>query len=70
MENLGKLIILIGSMFIVIGLIMVLGGKIGLGKLPGDIYYKRGNVTFYFPVITGIILSIILSIFLNIFFRR
>ncbi len=70
MESLGKTMILIGGVIMIMGLVMILGGKIGLGKLPGDIFYKKGNVTFYFPIITSILLSIVLSILLNLFYRR
>lgn len=56
---------------------MILGGVLfagGLvfqlvGKLPGDIFVKKGNVTFFFPVITCIVISIVLTILLNIFGR-
>jgi len=70
MEHLGKTIITLGLFLIVVGAVMILGGKIGLGRLPGDIFFKKGNVTFYFPVLTSIIISIVLTLFLNIFFRR
>jgi len=70
MEHLGKTIITLGLFLIVVGAVMILGGKIGLGRLPGDIFFKKGNVTFYFPVLTSIIISLVLTLFLNIFFRR
>ncbi|HZE20631.1 MAG TPA: DUF2905 domain-containing protein [Desulfobaccales bacterium] len=38
--------------------------------MPGDISYKKGNFTFYFPLGTSILLSIILSLILYLFFRR
>jgi hypothetical protein len=41
-----------------------------LGKLPGDIIIQRKNFTFYFPVMTSMILSILLSIILYFFFGR
>ncbi len=58
----GKTFILIGILFIIIGIAVVLSGKIPwLGKLPGDIYIKRDNFTFYFPIVTCILISIILT---------
>jgi hypothetical protein len=41
-----------------------------LGKLPGDISIDRGNVHFYFPIVTGLLLSLVLTVLLNVFLRR
>ncbi|MDY0405469.1 DUF2905 domain-containing protein [Virgibacillus sp. 179-BFC.A HS] len=51
------------KMFIVLGAVLLLVGLIGtlFGKLPGDIRFSKGNVTFYFPIMTSIIISILLS---------
>ena len=53
---------------IIAGIILVLAGvlwpfisKLGLGRLPGDIVISRGNSTFYFPIVTSILLSVVLS---------
>lgn len=62
MDSLGKIIIILGVIIMIIGLIITFGDKIGLGRLPGDIYMNRGNFKFYFPITTSIIISIILSI--------
>jgi uncharacterized protein HemY len=59
----GKILIFFGFFLILIGLIFSFAGKIPyLGKLPGDIYIKRENFQFYFPITTCILISIILSI--------
>lgn len=64
---LGKLLIYIGIALIVIGLIMLYGGKFNFfGKLPGDFTIKRENFTFYFPLMTSIILSILISLIIYI----
>jgi len=62
--NLGKLIIVIGAVLVGIGLLLVLLGRtqLPIGRLPGDILYRRRNVTFYFPLTTSILLSIVLSL--------
>jgi len=65
-----KLLIIIGLVIAGIGLILLFGGKLGLGKLPGDILIKKDNFTFYFPIVTSIIISIILTVLFNIFFRK
>jgi uncharacterized membrane protein len=65
-----KLLILIGLVLIVAGLIWQVGGRfISLGKLPGDIVIRRENATFYFPIMTSIIISIVISIVLYLFGR-
>ncbi|WP_078545387.1 DUF2905 domain-containing protein [Litchfieldia alkalitelluris] len=53
-----------GKMFIIIGIVFVIIGMIWqfIGKLPGDIVFKKGNTTFYFPIVTSIVVSVILSL--------
>lgn len=64
-QNIGKIIIIAGIVFILVGIVITFWDKIPLlGKLPGDILYKGKNVTFYFPIVTSIILSIIISLIL------
>ncbi|KDR96080.1 Protein of unknown function [Peptoclostridium litorale DSM 5388] len=65
----GKNLIMMGIVLIILGIIITLGAKLGIGKLPGDILIKRGNMTFYFPVATSILLSIILTLLIN-FLRK
>lgn len=67
MESMGKLIISIGVILVIIGLVISFGGKLGLGKLPGDIYIDKGNFKFFFPITTSIIISIVLTIILRLF---
>jgi membrane protein implicated in regulation of membrane protease activity len=69
--ELGKLLIIIGGFVVLVGLFLVLGLRIPfLGKLPGDISVDRGNVHFYFPIATGLLLSVVLTLLLNLFFRN
>ena len=63
----GKALVWIGLGITALGLMMMLG--VPLGRLPGDIYVRRGAFSFYFPLATSIILSIILTLFFA-FFRR
>lgn len=70
-ESLGKNLMLFGALLIVVGALIHFGGKvINLGRLPGDIHFERENFSFYFPVVTSILISIILTVILNIFTRR
>lgn len=69
--SMGKMIAILGIFLLVLGGLMMFSGKLlNFGRLPGDIFVQRGNFTFYFPVVTSIVLSIILTVLLNLFFRR
>ena len=71
MQMLGKFLIFTGVILVLIGLFLTFTPKIPyLGRLPGDIIIKKENFTFYFPIVTCIIISILLTILLNLFFRR
>ncbi len=66
-----KALIVLGVFLILIGIILPLASKIPfIGRLPGDIYIKKDNFVFYFPLATCIILSILFTLLLNLFFRR
>ena len=64
-----RFLIILGLVLVVAGLLWPYVGKLGLGRLPGDIVYHRGNATFYFPIVTSIILSVALSLVLWLFGR-
>jgi len=69
--EIGKLLVIVGGLILVVGLYLSLGLRIPfLGKLPGDISIDRGNVHFYFPIVTCLLLSLVLTLLLNVFFRR
>jgi hypothetical protein len=68
--HLGKVLIIAGLAVVILGVLLVIGPKIpGIGRLPGDILIRRENVTFYFPVVTSLLISLVLTILLNLLFR-
>jgi hypothetical protein len=78
---LGKLLIVTGFGLALLGALLVFsdrfpgfGSWLGwFGKLPGDISFKRDNVSFYFPIVTSLVLSVVLSLLFYLFswlFRR
>ncbi|SER73234.1 DUF2905 domain-containing protein [Salipaludibacillus aurantiacus] len=70
MTQIPKLLIITGVVIIIAGLVWQVGGKyFSLGKLPGDIIIRRENSTFYFPLMTSIIISVVLSLILYLFGR-
>ncbi len=71
MNELAKTLIFFGIMLVVAGLLITVFGKVpGIGKLPGDIYLRKGSFTFYFPLTTSLLLSLVLTLVLTIFGRR
>jgi len=65
---LGKMLILLGVFIILVGLLLLVGEKIPwVGRLPGDIIIRKKNFTFYFPIVTSIIISIILTLLFALF---
>jgi len=62
--NLGKMIVIVGAVLVALGLLLMLAGRthLPIGRLPGDILYRRKNFSFYFPLTTSILLSIVLSL--------
>lgn len=69
MQYLAKALIMLGIGIVLLGCVLYLGGKLGLGKLPGDIYIRKGSFTFYFPIVTCIIASIVLTLIFSLFRR-
>ncbi len=68
MSDLGRLLMITGAILLLLGLFLWVGPKIPwLGKLPGDITYKRDGFSFYFPLGTCILLSLILTLILYLF---
>lgn len=66
-SQIGKLFIFAGLVLFIAGMLIILLPKLmPYGKLPGDILIRKKNFTFYFPIVTSILLSIILTILLNL----
>jgi hypothetical protein len=62
-HSIGKVLIIAGIAFVVIGILLTQFDKIPLiGKMPGDILVKKKNFTFYFPLATSIVISIVLTL--------
>ena len=61
MGGLGRMLMLTGALVFVLGAALAFLGRTPLGRLPGDIVVERGNVTFYFPIVTSLLLSLLLS---------
>ncbi|MCM8772964.1 MAG: DUF2905 domain-containing protein [Candidatus Omnitrophica bacterium] len=66
----GRILLTFGILFIITGYILYKGIKFPIGRLPGDIFIKKENFVFYFPIVSSIIISIILTIIFSLLWRR
>ena len=71
MNDLGKILVLVGVLLVLAGFVVMLVAKSGLplGKLPGDIVYRGKNTTVYFPLATSLLVSVALSVVLYLLSR-
>ena len=70
LEGIGKLLIGAAVVLLLFGGLFLLLGRFGVDRLPGDLVFRRGNFTLYFPIGLMILLSVVGTIVLNIVFRR
>jgi len=71
-EAMGKMLVFMGLLVVIMGLLLIFIPKLKvpfLGKLPGDIIIQRERFSFYFPIVTCIVISILLTIVLNVVIR-
>jgi len=69
LETLGKYLLLFSAALAVTGGLLLLGGRLGLGSLPGDMRIDREGYSCFVPIATSIVLSLILTIVLNLIIR-
>jgi hypothetical protein len=70
MGDVGRALMLVGGLVFALGAVLTLAGRLPwFGRLPGDILVERGPVTFYFPIVTCVIISVVLSVLLWLFRR-
>jgi hypothetical protein len=62
-----RVLIVAGLCLVGLGLLWLVGERLGLGRLPGDIVIKRKNFGFYFPIVSSIVVSLLLTLLLNLF---
>ena len=71
MNPIGRALIILGLVIAGVGVLVAFADKIPwLGRLPGDIYVKRDNFSFYFPLTTSIVVSVVVSLILYLFRGR
>lgn len=70
MAELGRTLLLLAAALAVVGGALLLGDRLGLGRLPGDIVVENERFRFVFPLATSIVLSVVLTLLLNLLLRR
>ena len=73
LPSLGRILITVGFVFVAVGILLLFSDRLSflrIGRLPGDVIYRRGNFTFYFPIVTSIVLSLVLTLLFWVFGRR
>jgi len=71
MSDIGRALVIVGVVIAVVGVMMMLAGRVPwIGRLPGDIYVRRGNWSLYFPLATSLLLSVILTLIFWLIGRR
>jgi hypothetical protein len=70
LSQVGRTLVVAALALAGVGLLFMLGGALGLGRLPGDIAWRRGNVRVYAPIATCVLLSIVATVVLNLLSRR
>lgn len=67
LEGLGRLLVLLGGILLLAGLTLTVADRVPyLGRLPGDLYIQRDNLTIFVPLATMVVLSLVLTVLLNL----
>ena len=69
-NQVGRYLIIAGLALAAAGGLMLLADRLGLGRLPGDLVWRRKNTTVYFPIATSLLISVVLTLLLNLLLRR
>lgn len=70
MDSLARTLILFGGLLVLAGAALYLASRIpGVGRLPGDLVFKRDGVSVYVPLATSLLISLLLTVILNVVFR-
>ncbi|MBI2936402.1 MAG: DUF2905 domain-containing protein [Chloroflexi bacterium] len=72
LDSLGRLLLAVGIALAIIGLMLLVASKVNVplfGRLPGDLLIRKGRFSFYFPIVTMVLVSLVLTVLLNLVFR-
>ena len=69
MQEAGRILLIAGGVLALVGAALVVAGRLGLGRLPGDILIRRPHVTIYVPIVTSLLLSLLRTALLRLLRR-
>lgn len=72
LDSLGRLLLAVGIVLAIIGLMLLVASRVNVplfGRLPGDLLIRKGRFSFYFPIVTMVLVSLVLTVLLNLVFR-
>ncbi len=67
MQDLGRLLLVIGVFLAVLGIVLLVASRFGLGRLPGDLIISKGPVRIYIPLVSSLLISLVLSLLFWLF---
>lgn len=70
MASMGRTLVIVGLAIAGLGALLWLLERAGLGRLPGDLTFKRRGFEVHIPIVTSLVLSVVLTLLLNLFLRR
>lgn len=70
MQSVGRMLLMFGVVLVVVGGVMLLLGRLGIGGLPGDFTIRRGNFRITMLLGTSLVISVVLTLLLNLLLRR
>ncbi len=68
--DVGRTLVILGVVIAAVGAVIWLVGGLGLGRLPGDLHWRRGNTEIYVPLASSLLLSLVATLLLNLWFSR
>ncbi|MDQ6682104.1 MAG: DUF2905 domain-containing protein [Chloroflexota bacterium] len=68
--DLGRVLIVVGTLIVILGVMSVLGIRLPFGRLPGDIAIEGRNGSLFIPITSMLVVSVVLSVIVTILFRR
>lgn len=69
-SGMGRVLLVAALVLGIAGGLLLIGSALGLGRLPGDVSFGRGNLRVHVPLATSIVLSVVATVVLNVLFRR
>ena len=70
LSDIGRLLVGGGLALVVVGVVMLAAGRLGLGRLPGDLSFGTDNLRVYVPIATCLLVSLVATVILNLLLRR